>query len=173
MLMFKQSGSSLPHLQWWRSHKISLKINVGLFYFKFISWFISSAWTAAQSSAVAASMKAGVPAGAGNGRAFLAPAQTSIALNWLWACTPVADGVNNLVTVPLSIYQLEKASTQLSSYRWSPTSRLLNQAKINCPTIVPLSGMFSCKQISLVDQSLWRDISVSTLISPSHSQNLS
>lgn len=43
-------------------------------------------------------------------------------------------------------------------------------AKINSPTNL---SMFSCKQISLVDQSLWRDRSASTLISPSHNQNLS
>lgn len=58
MLTFKQSGSPLPHLHWWRPHCKQIFFCFVLFVFKFISWFSSPVWMAAQSPAIAASMKA-------------------------------------------------------------------------------------------------------------------
>lgn len=125
---------------------------------------------AASSPAIAASMKAGVVRGS-RGREQESLFSTSTDFHQFKMAVSlhsVADGVNHLVTVPLIIYQLEKASTQLA-YTRSGTLRLLNWAKINSLTNL---GVFSCKQTSWGDQSLWMDRNASIFIFPRHGKNL-
>lgn len=142
MLTFKQSGSPLPHLHWWRSRSNkSSFVLFGLVLSLLAGSVPQSGWLPNPQPLLPAWKQLWEEAaGAGNESAFSAPAQASISLSW----HPVADGVNHLVTVPLIIYQLEKASRQFS-YTRSLILRLLNWAEINSPTNF---GIFSCKPIS-------------------------